>query len=219
MEIGIPRLRSRLSWVRMLNMANEISQATVPERQGRLKPILFFLIVGSIAGYFVYHEVTRVGKPGIVNIGQQAPDFTIKDENGHEVKLSDYRGKLVFLNFWATWCVPCVDEMPEMETMNRVFKDRKFQMMAVSIDIQWDTVKKFYQEHHLSIPAYLDPGQHVARDLYKATGWPETFLIDANGFVLKHVVGPAHWADPRVITEVQAMIPQEEEAKLQSSAH
>ena len=104
----------------------------------RAKPIIFFLIVGSIAGYFVYKEVTRVGQPGVINIGQQAPGFSIKDANGHEVKLTDYRGKLVFLNFWATWCAPCVDEMPEMESMYRAFKDRKFQMLAISIDTEWD---------------------------------------------------------------------------------
>src|SRR5262249_50978667 len=107
----------------------------------RAKPLIFFLVIGSIAGYLVFKEVTRVGKPGIINIGQQAPDFSLKDENGHAIKLSDYRGKLVFLNFWATWCGPCVDEMPEMESMYKALKDRKFQMLAVSIDTDWDTVR------------------------------------------------------------------------------
>jgi peroxiredoxin len=181
----------------------------------RIKPILFFMIVGSIAGFLVYREVTRVGTPGIINIGQQAPDFSIKDENGHEVKLSDYRGKLVFLNFWATWCGPCVDEMPEMETLNKTMKDRNFQMLPVSIDIEWSTVKQFYQEHNLTIPSFLDPGQQVARGLYKTTGWPETFLIDANGSVLKHVVGPAHWADPRVMANIMSMLPQKQTSLLE----
>ncbi len=176
----------------------------------RIKPILFFLIVGSIAGFLVYREVTRVGTPGIINIGQQAPDFSLKDENGHKMKLSDYRVKTVLLNFWATWCGPCVDEMPEMETLNKTMKDRNFQMLPVSIDIEWSTVKKFYQEHNLTIPSFLDPGQQVARGLYKTTGWPETFLIDANGSVLKHVVGPAHWADPRVMANLMSMLPQKQ---------
>src|SRR5438552_10276170 len=93
----------------------------------RIKAISFFLAVSSVAGYFVYKEVTRVGEPGIINIGQQAPDFSIKDQSGKVVKLSDYRGKAVFLNLWATWCEPCIKEMPSMEVMYQAFKDRKFQ--------------------------------------------------------------------------------------------
>src|SRR5262245_24361556 len=95
----------------------------------RIKAIIFFVLVGSAAGFFVYREVTRVGAPGVINIGQQAPDFSIKDEQGRVVKLSDLRGKVVFLNIWGTWCQPCIAEMPEMETLFQRFKDRKFQMM------------------------------------------------------------------------------------------
>lgn len=183
----------------------------------QLKPIIFFLVVGSLAGFFVYKEVTREGQIGVINIGQQAPDFTVKDENGRQIKLSDYRGRLVFLNFWATWCGPCVQEMPEMELMNKTFKDRKFQMLAVSVDIDWNTVKKFNQEHRLTFPSYLDPGQQIARGQYKCTGFPETFIIDANGSVIKHVIGPARWADPRVMATVEAMLPPREQT--QASTH
>src|SRR5207237_4252384 len=110
-----------------------LKRGKMPYMSERLRAIVFFLFVGSIAGYFVYKEATRVGTPGIVNIGQMAPDFTIKDQNGHTVKLSDYRGKVVFLNFWATWCVPCVEEAPEMEKLNNTLKDRKFQMLTVAV--------------------------------------------------------------------------------------
>ena len=173
----------------------------------RIKAIIFFLLVGSVAGYFVYKEATRVGEPGIINIGQQAPDFALKDENGKVVKLSDFRGKLVFLNFWATWCPPCVDEAPDMEALKKALKDKPFQMLAVSIDVDWDVVKRFNQQYNVSIPALLDPGQQVARGLYKITGQPETFLISANGSVLKHVVGPARWGNPQVIASIESMLP------------
>ena len=122
----------------------------------RIKAIVFFLAVGSIAGYFVYKEVTRVGEPGIINIGQQAPDFSIKDQSGHLIKLSDYRGKVVFLNIWGTWCEPCKREMPQMETMYQAFKGKKFQMLAVSIDNDWKEVNEFFKEKSLTLPVFLD---------------------------------------------------------------
>src|ERR1051326_7887498 len=102
--------------------------------RARLKDIFFFLVVGSVAGFFVYREVTRVGEPGIINVGQKAPDFSIKDQSGRLVKLSDFRGKVVFLNFWATWCQPCIREMPYMQKLNDRLKGRDFQMLAVSVD-------------------------------------------------------------------------------------
>jgi peroxiredoxin len=170
----------------------------------RLKAILFFIAVGSLAGFFVYREVTRVGEPGIINIGQQAPDFSIKDQSGRVVKLSDFRGKVVFLNIWGTWCEPCLKEMPEMETLYQTFKDRKFQMMAISIDNDWKEVNEFYKEKNLTLPTYLDPGHQIA-NLYKVYKYPETFLIDANGYVVKHT-WQEHWADPRIIANMDALI-------------
>jgi len=164
---------------------------------------------GSIAALFVYREKTRVGQPGVISVGQQAPDFTIKDASGKPVKLSDSRGKLVFLNFWATWCEPCVDEMPEMNTLNEKFKDRKFQMMAVSVDNSWDVVKDFYEKHALDMPTYLDPGQQV-RSLFNVHGYPETFIIDRNGSVLKYIIGPQHWSDPKVMAMIESMVKDQE---------
>ena len=177
----------------------------------RLKAVFFFVFVGAIAGYFVYGEATRVGKPGVINIGQVAPDFSIKDQNGHPIKLSDYKGKVVFLNFWATWCGPCVEEAPDVEKLNNKLKDRKFQMLTVAIDTDWKPVNEFYAKHKLSVPVFLDPGQQVARGLYKITGVPETFLIDANGHVVRHTFGE-HWADPRIVSFIESLIQQQESA-------
>src|SRR5215471_6191307 len=99
----------------------------------RLKPILFFLIVGGFAAYVAIRQY-QYGDGGVIRIGQVAPDFTVKDLNGKTVQLSDYRGKLVFLNFWASWCEPCASEMPDLEIFNKAFKDRKFQMLTFSVD-------------------------------------------------------------------------------------
>lgn len=180
----------------------------------RVKAIIFFLVVGSVAGFFVYKEVTRVGAPGVINIGQQAPDFSIKDQSGHVVKLSDFRGKVVFLNLWGTWCEPCTREMPQMETMYQAFKGKKFQMLAISIDNDWKEVNEFYKSKNLTIPAFLDPGHQIA-NLYKVAKFPETFLIDANGYVVKHT-WYENWADPRVMTYVESLI-NKQDAKQQAS--
>jgi len=191
--------------------AEQASVSAASRPGGRAKSawsIIFFLIVGSIAGYFVYKEATRAGSPGVVNIGQQAPDFSIKDQSGHEIKLSDYRGKLVFLNFWATWCAPCIEEMPAMETLNQTFKDRKFQMLAISVDNDWKLVNGFYKDYNLTLPAFLDPGHQVANQ-YKVYKFPETFLIDGNGYVIKHT-WVERWADPRVMSNIDSLIRQQE---------
>jgi peroxiredoxin len=175
----------------------------------QIKPLLFFIAVVSLALFIVFKGV---GPSTNVKIGEPAPDFTIKDESGKEVKLSDFRGSLVFLNIWATWCVPCVDEMPEMELMKNAFKDRKFQMMAVSLDTEWDAVKKFYDEHSLTIPVYLDPGRNVYA-AYKATGVPETFVIDRNGILIQRYIGQKRWSTPQMMGAFDAMIKEQETAQ------
>jgi len=150
----------------------------------RLKPVLFFLIVGGLCTYLVVQQA-KEGAPGMINIGQMAPDFTIKDQSGKSVNLSDYRGNLVFLNFWASWCDPCIDEMPALETMNNSYKGRKFKMLTVSTDVNPDNAAEIYKKLNLHYSWYADPGRQVAGK-YHVEKYPETFIIDANGHVLRH---------------------------------
>jgi peroxiredoxin len=179
----------------------------------RLKPILFFMVVAAAALLFVLRKPTSA----MVNIGDVAPEFTaknehgkdvfvIKDQNGQPLKLSDYRGNVVFLNFWYTTCEPCRLEMPDMELMNRTFKDRKFKMIPISVDTNFDDVKKFYQDFKLtSMPMYLDPGKQIATryNIYK---FPETYVIDGNGVVLKHYIGGKTWSNAKYMGEIEEWI-------------
>jgi peroxiredoxin len=152
----------------------------------RLKPIVFFAAVAALALFFVLRNPTSV----FVNVGDPAPDFSVKDEAGREIKLSDYRGSVVFLNFWFATCEPCIKEMPDMELVNRVFKDRKFKMLPISVDTNFDAVKDFYKKFNLTtMPMFLDPGKQIA-SRYNVRQFPETYLIDGNGLVIKHYVGP-----------------------------
>ena len=181
------------------------SRDTIDE-MSRLKPVLFFIVVGAAALFFVLRKPVSPE----INVGDPAPEFAIKDETGKELKLSDLRGNVVFLNFWYTTCLPCVKEMPDMELVNRVFKDRKFKMVPISVDTNFDDVKKFYQDHKLTtMPMYLDPGKQIA-NRYNVYKFPETYIIDGNGIVLKHYIGEKVWSNATYMNVIEDYVSKQE---------
>ncbi len=122
-----------------------------------------------------------------------APDFSLTDLHGRSHRLSNYRGKVVFLNLWATWCPPCREEMPSMEHLYRRLQSESFVMLAVSQDEDpAGSVRPFVEQLRLSFPILLDPDGKVPPK-YGVTGYPETFVIDRSGSVIDHVIGPRKW--------------------------
>jgi len=123
-----------------------------------------------------------------------APNFQLIDLNGRSHRLSDYRGQVVFLNLWATWCPPCRDEMPSMERLYRRLQGEAFVMLAISQDTEPnESVRPFVEQLHLSFPILIDSEGKVPPK-YGVTGYPETFVIDRNGGVIDHIIGPRNWA-------------------------
>ncbi|MCM2357028.1 MAG: TlpA family protein disulfide reductase [Geobacteraceae bacterium] len=140
---------------------------------------------------------TKEEKPALV--GNPAPDFTLRDLAGSEVKSADLRGKVVVLNFWATWCPPCREEIPSMMRLNRAMAGKPFQMLAVSIDEGGKAaVEAYFKQSGTMLPALLDTNQAVSKR-YGLTGVPETFVIDKKGVILKKIVGTVDWSDPAAI--------------------
>ena len=138
--------------------------------------------------------------------GRPAPDFTFPDLDGRRVSLSDFRGKVVFVNIWATWCPPCRDEMPSMQTLYERFKGEHFEILAVSIDADGrKAVVPFMQQMNLTFPALLDPKEQI-RSLYRITGVPETFIVDREGVLVNKVIGPMDWSSPQVFGFFQELI-------------
>lgn len=172
----------------------------------RVKPVIFFSVVGFLAALMIYREYRG---PGPTLEGSPAPAFDLLDDHGKRVSLEDYRGKLVLLNFWATWCEPCAEEIPDMMTLNEQFRDRPFQMLAVSVDTDWKPVHDFFASHGFDLPTLLDPGRQAASD-YRAFGFPETFLIDGNGMVVRKYIGAVPWTHPQIISEVESLVRAEE---------
>jgi peroxiredoxin len=169
----------------------------------KIKPLVFLACVVLLTAYVVR---SSTGNHEFVRTGSRAPEFTVRNLEGKEAALSDFRGRLVFLNFWRTDCAPCAAEMPDMEIVSRVFKERRFQMMPVSLDVDEEDVFRFYREHKLTMPSYMDPGDNVSPK-FNITGTPETFLIDADGNVVRYYVGQQRWASPEMLAQLERLIP------------
>jgi peroxiredoxin len=123
------------------------------------------------------------------------PDFSLPTPDGKKISLKDFRGKIVFLNFWASWCVPCREEMPAMDRLYQEFKDKNFVVLAVAVKDRRQDAINFVKELKLTYPIGLDPEGEVGL-LYGAWGLPTTYLIGAKGEGLARAWGPAEWHGP-----------------------
>ena len=138
--------------------------------------------------------------------GRPAPDFTFPDLDARKVSLSDFRGKVVLVNIWATWCPPCRDEMPSMQKLYERFKGEHFEILAVSIDADGrEAVAPFIKQMNLTFPVLLDPKEKI-RSLYGITGVPESFIVDGEGILVNKVIGPMDWSSPQVLDFFQELI-------------
>ncbi len=141
--------------------------------------------------------------------GKMAPDFELSNAAGQKVTLAQYRGKVVFLNFWATWCEPCKEEMPSMERLYQKMKGRPFEILAVSLDTKAESVVPAFFEKtkiSLSFPILTGQGQEIAKQKYQTTGVPESFIIDADGKVIKHVIGSYEWDSAQIMDYFETLI-------------
>ena len=124
----------------------------------------------------------------------KAPDFTVSD-GSTTVHLAQYRGKVVLLNFWATWCPPCVQEMPSLLELHR--EDPSLVILAVSIDEDPGAYEKFISRHHIDFITVRDPAQKAA-NLFHTDMWPETYVIDRKGVIRRKFIGSQDWTDPEI---------------------
>jgi peroxiredoxin len=141
-------------------------------------------------------NAASVAQRGIVKPGEPAPNFQLRDMNGRIVSLSELRGKVVLLNFWATWCGPCRVEMPAMERLYRTYDRKDFEILAVSTDAQGVAVTRpFQEENKLTFPILHDADFRVGLS-YGARTLPMTFMVDRQGVVRQHIFGARDWEAP-----------------------
>ena len=124
-----------------------------------------------------------------VEVGNLAPDFQLQNLDGQTVSLGNLQGKPVLINFWATWCPPCRDEMPYIQEIYEEWSDKELVVLAINIGESSSKVEEFIQSHNLSFTVLLDTKQDVAQR-YNITGIPTTFFIDKDGIIQDKVIGP-----------------------------
>lgn len=150
------------------------------------------IVVIAVAAFIVLGQKEKFEPVGA---GGASIDFTLPDLEGKPVSLKDFRGKVVFLNFWATWCKPCEEEMPSMQGLYEGLKGEPFEIVAVSVDSEGpETVRKYADKYGITFRVLHDRKGRV-KETYKTTGVPETFIIDQKGFIAEKVWGPRDWSD------------------------
>jgi len=165
-----------------------------------MRPIVRFaaallVIVVTALVFARLHEQKGYG----LKTGQTAPTFTLPLLQGGESSLESYRGKFVLVNFWATWCAPCVQEMPSLERLHQVLGPEGLVILGVSTDEDLVQLKRFVAEKGVTFPILRDPGGTVASTSYRTTGYPETFLVSPAGRLEESFVGPARWDTPEAV--------------------
>ena len=158
---------------------------------------MFFFIAGC-------ENIAGLNKIQRMEIGKPAPDFVLQDASGKTWKLSSLAGKVVFVNFWATWCKPCRDEMPSMEALNKAMAGKPFQMLAVVFNDDLDMANSFARRLGATFPVLANPGAELT-EAYMITGVPETFLIDADGILRHKFIGPYNWDTAEMRNIVQEL--------------
>ena len=138
--------------------------------------------------------------------GKTAEDITL-NVDGKSGHLSDYRGKIVVLNYWATWCPPCVEETPALIELNKRISSRNGVVLGVSVDEDEQAYKKFIQDHGINFPTSRDASKKSAQD-YGTLMYPETYIIDRKGKIARKVIGPQDWNSAEMVAYFDALLAQ-----------
>jgi peroxiredoxin len=163
-----------------------------------LRALLFLSFVGFL---FVIKDSFR---ERIIEAGDDAPNFTVTTDTGRTITRTDFGGRVLVLNFFASWCQPCIEELPSLDEFARVNKDAGVVVVGISVDKNEGAYKEFLRKFSPSFPSVRDPEANVPTE-FGTFMWPETYVIDRTGKVVRKEIGPKNWMDPQLVSSIRAI--------------
>ena len=157
------------------------------------------VLLSAVLVYFIYSGIHE----RVVVAGDAAPEFTIKADNGRTVSLPNFGGKLLVLNFWATWCPPCVQETPSLSQFAATYAGKGVVVLGVSVDKDEKAYRAFLQKYK---PLFLTTRELSIHEDYGTFMYPETYIIDSKGKVLHKLAEPVDWMDPRMTQLIDSLL-------------
>ena len=170
------------------------------KKTDRVLLILIGVLTAALIG--VVAETTR---EKITEVGDSAPGFTLVTDDGRSVSESEFGGKVLVLNFWATWCVPCVEELPSLNQFQKELASSGVVVLGVSVDRNEKAYRQFLKRAGVNFRTSRDPEANVS-SRYGTFKYPETYVIDRNGKVVQKHIGPRDWMDPGLLAQIKAML-------------
>ncbi len=167
----------------------------------KYKGVILIIIIAIAVAALIFLPDEKSYK-AVAAVGKPAPEFELKDANGDLWRLSDLRGKVVFINFWATWCTVCKAEMSYKAKLYKKMQGKPFQMLGILFRDNPRNLVDYFKEITVSAPTLISPDNEAAR-LYGITGVPETFIIDKEGIVREKIVGPGEWGNPETMALIE----------------
>jgi peroxiredoxin len=169
-------------------------------RKDRILQVLIGLLLAALAGV-IYDSL----RDKVVGVGDKAPDFRVTTDSGRTVSRSNFGGRLLVLNFWATWCPPCVQEMPSLDEFQRRLAPAGVVVLGVSVDKSERAYREFLEKAKVSFLTARDPSAAISAE-YGTFKFPETYVIDARGRVVQKHIGPEVWTDENLIRQIRSLL-------------
>ncbi|MGO4880900.1 MAG: TlpA family protein disulfide reductase [Bryobacteraceae bacterium] len=141
----------------------------------------------------------------IINVGDSAPEFSITTDSGRTITASDFGGRLLVLNFWATWCQPCVEEVPSLDQFAKEMAGSGVVVLGVSMDTNPQLYRDFLTRSHISFLTARDPEAKISAN-YGTYKYPESYIIDAKGKVVQKIIGATNWTDGNMVNAVKSFL-------------